>query len=130
MSCKSCKNKEEGIQEGLLSVFKKNGPTVEREVKETDIGFQIFNVAIRVLLFAIGLATTPLIMVFVVYLLFKTIILNDGEINLMPTLIHIAKQIGIGRKKTEEENPEDYEDLDSENPEEYDIAERVDKIEL
>jgi len=125
MSCKSCKNKDEGDN---LNVFKRK----KRETEPTpkDFGFQLFNVSVRLLLFVISLAATPLIMVFVVYLLFKTVMLNNGEIDLMPTLLKMAKGFGIGRKKVEEEHPEDYEDLDVNNPDEYEIAERVDKIEI
>jgi hypothetical protein len=131
MACKSCKNKDSAIEEGLLSVFKKEGGVTPREdPKEGDVGFQLFNISVRVLLFAITLLTTPLIMLFVVYMLFKTIILNKGQVDLMPSLLTFAKSIGLGKKKVEEENPEDYEDLDSDNPDKYDIAERVDKIEL
>jgi len=67
-------------------------------------------------------------MLFVVYLMFKTIILNNGEINLTPTLLSVAKTLGIGKKKVEEEHPEDYEDLDSNKPDEYEIYEKVDKV--
>jgi len=131
MGCKSCKNKKDGLaEEALLSVFKKNGKKRETEPTKSDFGFQLFNVVMRVILFAIGLLTTPLIMLFVVYLLFKTIMLNRGDVDLMPTLLDFAKSIGIGKKKVEEEHPDDYEDLDSDNPDAYDIAERVDKVKL
>ena len=125
MGCKSCKDKEE-----KLSVFQKTKNKKETEPTVNDFGFQLFNHSIRILLFVVGLAATPLIMVFVVYLLFKTIILNNGDVNLMPTLLHLAKGLGIGKKKTEEEHPEDYEDLDSDNPDDYEVAERVDKVVL
>jgi len=124
MSCESCKNKDKNT----LSVFHKNGEKVETEPKTTDVGFQIFNYSIRILIFAISLLATPLIMLFVVYLMFKTIILNNGEINLTPTLLSVAKTLGIGKKKVEEEHPEDYEDLDSNKPDEYEIYEKVDKV--
>ena len=127
MSCKSCKNKDE---ESVLSVFNRNPNKKETEPTPKDFGFQLFNVSVRLLLFAISLAATPLIMVFVVYLLFKTLMLNNGQVDLMPTLLQMAKGFGIGRRKVEEENPEDYEDLDINNPDEYEIDERVDKIEL
>jgi len=130
MSCKSCKNKEEGIEEGLLSVFRKDGGTPREEAKETEVKFQLFNIAIRVIIFAVTLLTTPLIMLFVVYMLFRTIILNKGQIDLMPSLISIATTIGLGKKKVEEEYPDDYEDLDSDNPDDYEVAERVDKVEV
>lgn len=129
MSCKSCKSKE-NVEEGLLNVFKRDTRTPREEPKESDFVFQLFNITVRVLLFGITLLFTPLIMIFVVYMLFKTIILNTGQVNLMPSLLTFAKSIGIGKKRVEEEYPEDYEDLDSDNPDEYDIAERVDKIEI
>ncbi len=128
MSCKSCKNGDT-----KLSVFQKNPNNKKREVEPTakDFGFQIFNYAIRVILFVICLLATPLIMVFVVYILFKTVVLNKGDINITPLLLEIAKGLGIGKKKNvEDEYPEDYEDLDVNNPDEYESAERIDKIEL
>jgi len=127
MSCKSCKN-----DDTKLSVFQKNPDNKKREVEPTtkDFGFKIFNYGIRVILFAICLLITPLIMAFVIYVLFKTVVLNKGEINIMPSLLQIAKGLGIGKKKVEEEHPEDYEDLDFDNPDEYESAERIDKIVL
>jgi len=124
MSCESCKNKDNDV----LSVFQKNGPKVETEPKTSDFGFRLFNISIRVLIFAVSLLATPLIMLFVVYLMFKTIMLNKGEVNLTPTLLSVAKSLGMGKKKVEEEHPEDYEDLDSDKPDEYEIYERVDKV--
>lgn len=124
MACKSCKNKQ-GASELLDSLKQSNG-----EPKPKDFGFVLFNISVRIILFAISLALVPIILVFVVYLLFKTIILNRGDINLMPPLLALAKKIGIGKKRVEEEYPEDYEDLDSDNPDEYELVEKVDKIEL
>jgi len=124
MSCESCKNKNNNV----LSVFQKNGPKVETEPKTSDFGFRLFNISIRILIFAISLLATPLIMLFVIYLMFKTIMFNNGEVNLTPTLLGVAKTLGIGKKKVEEEHPEDYEDLDSDNPDEYEINEKVDKV--
>jgi len=131
MSCNNCKSKDnDGVEENLLSVFKRNPNKRETEPTTKDFGFQLFNISVRLLIFAISLLATPLIMVFVVYLLFKTIMLNNGQIDLMPVLLKAAKGFGIGKKKVEEEHPEDYEDLNSGNPEEYEIDERVDKVEL
>ena len=126
MGCKSCKNGEE-----KLTLFQ-NPDSTKREVEPTkeDFGFQLFNYAIRIILFAITLLITPLLMLFVVYMLFKTIVLNNGQIDLYPSLLVFAKGLGIGKKKVEEEYPEDYEDLDLDNPDDYELAERVDKIEL
>ena len=42
-------------------------------------------------------------MLFVVYMLFKTIVLNNGQIDLYPSLLVFAKGLGIGKKKVEEE---------------------------
>lgn len=129
MGCDSCKNKAASES---LNLFIKNGTKDTRvtETKQTDIGFQIFNILIRLFLFAIGLLLLPIIMFFVVYMLFKTIIMNKGEINLMPALLKLANGIGIGRKRNVDEHPEDYEDLDSENPDEYELDEKVDRVEL
>jgi hypothetical protein len=124
MACKSCKNKQ-GASELLNSLKQDN-----EEPKQKDFGFVLFNISIRIILFSISLALVPLILLFVVYLLFKTIILNRGDINLMPPLLALAKKIGIGKKRVEEEYPEDYEDLNSDNPDEYELVEKVDKIEL
>jgi hypothetical protein len=127
MACKSCKDKQ-GASE-LLNVFKQDN-TKEREPSPKEFGFILFNLSIRTILFLISLALVPVILVFVVYLLFKTIILNRGDVNLMPPLLALAKKIGIGKKRVEEEHPEDYEDLDSNNPEDYELVEKVDKVEL
>jgi len=124
MACKSGKNKQ-GASELLNSLKQDN-----EEPKQKDFGFVLFNISIRIILFSISLALVPLILLFVVYLLFKTIILNRGDINLMPPLLALAKKIGIGKKRVEEEYPEDYEDLNSDNPDEYELVEKVDKIEL
>ena len=48
----------------------------------------------------------------------------------MPPLLALANKIGIGKKRVEEEYPEDYEDLNSDNPDEYELVERVDKVEI
>ena len=124
MACKSCKNKQ-GASELLNSLKQGN-----EEPKPKDFGFVLFNISIRIVLFAISLALVPLILVFVVYLIFKTIILNRGDINLLPSLLALAKKFGIAKKRVEEEYPEDYEDLNSDNPDEYELVEKVDKIEL
>ncbi len=124
MACNSCKDKQ-GTSE-LLNVLKNNNG----ETRPKDIGFVLFNGTIRFIMFAISLLIVPFILLFVIYLLFKTIILNKGDINLMPPLLALAKKIGIGKKQVEDEHPEDYEDLDSDNPDEYELEERVDKIEL
>jgi len=82
-------------------------------------------------MFGVGLLLTPAIMIFVVWLLFKTVVLNRGSVNLMPSLLNLASGLGIGRKKTtEEEHPDDYEDLNPDNPDDYELDEKVDKIEL
>jgi hypothetical protein len=130
MGCESCKNK--GASDSLnLFIKNKNKTTKVVETKQTDIGFRIFNILIRLFLFGISLALVPIILLFVVYLLFKTIILNKGEINLMPALLKLANGIGIGRKKRNvDENPDDYEDLDTENPDDYEFDEKVDRVEL
>lgn len=124
MGCQSCKNKGDEA----LNVFKnpKNNENVEVEPKS--VVFQIFNVLIRLIIFAISICLTPVIILFVVYMLFKTVMLNDGEVNLTPTLLKLAKGIGIGKKKVEDEHPEDYEDLESDNPEEYELDEQIDKV--
>lgn len=124
MGCQSCKNKGNEI----LSVFKnpKNNENVEVEPK--GVVFQIFNFLIRLFIFAISICLTPVIMLFVVYMLFKTVMLNSGEVNLTPTLLKVAKGIGIGKKRVEDEYPEDYEDLKSNNPEEYELDEQIDKV--
>lgn len=124
MGCDSCKNKN-GAED--LNVYIKGDGT---KGAKQDIGFMIFNVLIRTLMFGISLLATPIIMLFVVYLLFKTIMLNKGDINLMPSLLAIGKGMGIGKKKTEDEHPDDYEDLDSNNPDEYELDEKVDTVEL
>jgi hypothetical protein len=127
MGCDSCKNKAAGDS---LKVFI-NGDKSTREARPKDIGFQIFNITIRLFMFGVGLLLTPAILLFVVYLLFKTIVLNKGQVNLMPPLLKLASGLGIGRKKSkEEEHPEDYEDLDPDNPDDYELDEKVDKIEL
>ena len=126
MGCQSCKDKQ-GTSE-ILNVFKNNKNNSEPTPK--DFGFVLFNGVIRLALFAISLLMVPLILLLVVYLLFKTIILNNGEVNLMPPLLALAKKIGIGKKQIEEEYPDDYEDLESDNPDDYELEERVDKIVL
>lgn len=128
MACKSCKDKQ-GASE-LLNVFKQGNSTEQREPSPKDFGFVLFNVSIRTILFVISLVLVPVIILFVIYLLFKTIILNRGDVNLMPPLLALAKKMGIGKKRVEEEYPEDYEDLESDNPDEYELVEKVDKVEL
>lgn len=125
MGCESCKNKGGGDE--LLSVFK-NGKDTKRDPTESDIGFKIFNYSIRGLIFIFSLLTVPVIIGFVIYLLFKIIILNKGDVNLMPSLLALAKKIGLGKKRSKESD--DYEDIDVDNPEEYEISEKVDNIEL
>ncbi len=124
MACNSCKNKQ-GTSELLNSLKQGN-----EEQKPRDFGFILFDISIRIILFFISLTLIPIILVFVVYLLFKTIILNRGDVNLMPPLLALANKIGIGKKRVEEEYPEDYEDLNSDNPDEYELVERVDKVEI
>jgi len=125
MGCQSCKNKKAGDS---LKVFINND---SKEAKPKDIGFQIFNIIVRLFMFGVGLLLTPAIMIFVVWLLFKTVVLNRGSVNLMPSLLNLASGLGIGRKKTtEEEHPDDYEDLNPDNPDDYELDEKVDKIEL
>jgi len=126
MACQSCKDKQ-GTSE-ILNVFKNNKNNSEPTTR--DFGFVLFNGIVRLVLFAISLLMIPLILLLVVYLLFKTIILNNGEVNLMPPLLELAKKIGIGKKQIEEEHPEDYQDLESDNPDDYELEERVDKIVL
>lgn len=125
MGCNSCKNKG-GVDD--LNVFINDKG--ERESTPKDFGFRVFNVLIRIVLFVISLIIVPVIILLVIYLLFKTIILNNGTVDLMPAFLKLAKSIGIGKKRVEEEHPEDYEDLDPDNPDEYELDERVDKIKL
>lgn len=101
MGCKSCKNKEVGES---LNLFIKNNNKGNKvvETNQTDIGFRIFNILIRLFLFGISMALVPFIMLFVIYMLFKTVILNKGEINLMPALLKLANGIGIGKRRNVE----------------------------
>lgn len=124
MGCKSCKDKQGSSK--ILDGLKNNSINEE---KPKDIGFLIFNVTIRVILFVITLVTVPIIMLLVIYLLFKTIVLNRGSVNLMPPLLALAKKMGIGRKQSKEENFDDSEDLNG-TSEDYEIVEKVDKIVL
>jgi len=132
MGCKSCKNKNNEIsEENLLSVFKrKSGKTQREPITGSETKFKLFNILIRIILFSVSLITVPIITLFIIYLLFKTIIFNNGEVNLKPTLVVVANKIGLGNKKVEEKYPEDYEDLDSDNLDNYHISERVDKVEI
>lgn len=127
MGCKSCKDK--GKLESL-NVFKKNKSTDKLPAKEEDIIYKIFNVVVRLIIFLIGVTVTPVILLFIIYLLFKIIVLNNGQVNLTPALLNIATSLGLGKKRVEDEHPEDYEDLDVNNPEDYELAEKVDKIVL
>lgn len=124
MSCKSCKNKQGSTK--IVDELKNNG---SNEETPKDFGFLIFNVTIRIILFAITLVTVPIIMLLVIYLLFKTIVLNRGSINLMPSLLALSKKMGIGRKDSKEENFDDSEDSNT-TSEDYEIVEKVDKIVL
>ena len=126
MGCSTCKGKSK--EEDMLNVFKLDSDDRKVEPKVTDLGFRIFSLAVRFVLFLIGSLLSPLILLFVIYMLFKTIVLNKGTIDLMPSLLSMAKTFGIGKKTIVEESPEDYEDLDSSNPDGYELSERVDKI--
>lgn len=121
MGCQSCKKKK-----GELYV---NNDAMVTE--SNDIGFKAFNIVLRIIMLGIGLSLSPLILVFIWYMLFKIIILDDGDVNLMPSMVLLGKKLGIGRpKKSEEKYPDDYEDLDSNNPDDYEIDEKIDKVEL
>jgi hypothetical protein len=120
MGCKSCKDKN-------LDVLTK-GDGREDPVSK-DIGFIIFNILIRIVMFVISLAATPIIMLFVIWMLFKTVILNKGELNLMPSLLIIGKKLGIGKKKRKAYK-DDSEDINYDKPEDYELNEKVDKIKL
>jgi len=127
MGCESCKDK--GKLESL-NIFRKNKSTDKLPSEKEDPAYKIFNVVIRAILFLASLITIPFILLFVVYLLFKIIILNNGQVNLTPSLLKIATVLRLGRNKVEDENPEDYEDLDVDKPEDYELDEKVDKIVL
>jgi len=133
MGCRTCKNKD-GIdtnESEILKVFKRKSGKTEREIiTGTETKFKIFNFIIRFIIFLVSLITVPIIILFIIYLLFKTILLNNGEVNLKPTLVVLANKIGLGNKKIEEKYPEDYDDLESDKLDDYHIAERVDKIKL
>lgn len=124
MGCKSCKDKQGSAK--ILDTLK-NTDTGENKPK--DVGFLIFNVLIRLILFGVTLITVPIILLLVVYLLFKTIVLNRGGVNLMPPLLALAKKLGIGKKNSKEESVDDSEDLNT-TSEDYEIVEKVDKIVL
>jgi hypothetical protein len=121
MSCQSCKEKNKSLN----SLVKGDG---SEDPITKNVVFIIFNILIRLLLFAITLVFTPIIMAFVVWMLFKTIILNKGEVNVMPSLVMVGKNLGIGKRKSN--NHDDREDVDTSKPEDYELDERVDKIKL
>jgi hypothetical protein len=127
MGCKSCKDKS-GASE-LLDAFKQNNSD-GNELKPKSFVFAFFNISIRTILFVISLCLTPIIILFVIYLLFKTIILNNGAVDLMPPLLILAKKIGINKEKIEDKYPDDYEDLDYNNPDNYELDENIEKINL
>tara|TARA_R110000787_G_scaffold261853_1_gene367193 strand:+ start:210 stop:578 length:369 start_codon:yes stop_codon:yes gene_type:complete len=121
MGCQSCKEKNKSLD----SLVKGNG---SEDPITKNIVFIIFNILIRILLFAITLIFTPIIMAFVVWMLFKTIMLNKGEVNVMPSLVMVGKSLGIGKSKIKSNM--DGEDIDTSKPEDYEFDEIVDKIKL
>jgi hypothetical protein len=127
MGCQSCKDKDKSES---LNIFRKNKSADRLPAKKEDIVFRLFNIVVRLFMFLIGVILTPAITLFIIYLLFKTIVLNNGQVNLTPSLLKIATTLNIGKKKVEDENPEDYEDLDVDKPEDYELDEKIDKIVL
>ena len=121
MSCKSCKDKNKNLD----SLVKGDG---SEDPITKNIVFMIFNILIRIIMFGISLITTPIIMLFVVWMLFKTIMLNKGEINVMPSLVMVGKKMGIGKNKSKKSD--DHEDVDTSKPEDYELSEKVEKIKL
>lgn len=121
MSCQSCKEKSKNLN----SLVKGDG---SEDPITKNVAFIIFNVLIRIILFAISLATTPVILLFIVWMLFKTIMLNKGDLNIMPSLVMVGKQMGIGKRKSKKSK--DSEDIDTSKPENYEFDERVDKVKL
>lgn len=125
MGCNSCKDKDNLDK---LAVFKNADSPRNKKRKST--GFLIFEYSMKIAMFSITMLISPLILLFVWYLLFKTIILNNGKVNIMPFLILVGGKLGIGREEIDYENDDDYEDLDVNNPDDYVLVEPIDEIKL
>jgi len=124
MGCNSCKDKSNN-----LSVFK-NADLPRNNQSEKTTGFLILEYSVKILLFLVTMMISPLILLFVWYLLFKTIVLNRGEVNMMPFLTASATKLGIGRPEKDYDSDDDYEDLDVNNPDDYELVEVIDEIRI
>jgi len=125
MGCQSCKEKSNTEN---LSVYKNENLPRNKESK--GVGFTIFEYSVKILIFSIVMLISPIIILFVWYLLFKTIILDKGNVSLMPFLLSVGKKLKIGIPQINYEDDDDYEDLDVNNPDDYVLDEPVDEIRL
>lgn len=123
MGCNSCKDNKSAEN---LAIYK-NADNLDSNESRGPV-FALFGFTIKLFLYFVTMLISPLILLFIWYILFKTIILNKGQINMMPFLISVGSKLGIGRKKIDYDNDDDYEDLDINNPDEYELAEMVDEI--
>ena len=123
MGCNSCKDNKSAEN---LAVYN-NADKLDSNENRGPV-FALFAFTIKLFLYFVTMLISPLILLFIWYILFKTIILNKDQINMMPFLISVGSKLGIGRKKIDYDNDDDYEDLDVNNPDEYELAEMVDEI--
>ena len=116
MGCKSCKQKaKENAEISDLNVF------VSEDGKKISWYHDIINLILRFTLFLVSLISLPFIMAFTVGMLFKVIVLNKSNVDVMPMLVKIGRGLGIGKDKKE------YDDEDDEELELYEEENELEK---
>ena len=112
MSC--CKDKKSKNEIGDLELFK--NPNINND---KDWFYKSLNFGIRIIIFLLALSlVVPTVIPFTVYMLFKTIILENGNIDIKPAMITLGKWMGLGNNSKDDE-------IDVTRPEEYQLVDEI-----
>lgn len=111
MGC-NCKNKN-GVED-IDSNGSVNG--IPNATNETNFS-KIVKYTVKSLVFLLVLALFPIISVFIIWFIFKTIVLNK-QIDMKPMISFVGRKL-----KDNVNEEEDYEDLTDANPDDYEVLE-------
>ena len=103
-NCKSKGNK------GIDALNNTNAP-------KEKLGPMIITYALKIVGFLILIAALPIINLFIIWFMFKTLVLNK-EVNMKPLLLAIGSKF---KEKNEDEEVEDYDSLTEEDVEMVDV---------
>src|SRR3972149_8916056 len=115
MSCNSCKSKK-------INILNPKASTNEPLNKKQLISLNVLNFSIRFFIFLISLLFVPIVVLITVYMLFKTIVLQNNDLNMLPAIIKFAKIIKRENNTNLKSKLDKGNNGDAENLDDYELV--------